>query len=330
MSKPVNKTAIGVFTVVAALLLFACVVFFGSFSFGKKSARYVVYIEDSANGLDIGSAVKFKGVKIGSVRAIDMRLAGQRPGAIAIPVIIEIDNIPGEEDFDDYDDDKFDELIRLGLRARTQFTSVVTGLLYIDLDFVPGSPIVFRGNKNVIDLPEIPTVPSNTGQMMKSVSAILQDLATADFTGLSARLRSAVARAETGISKIEFKKINDNVVRLTGAAADIVESPELQETIVAAQRLVADIDTLSNKISGQVDPVSEEIKTSLADLRATLVEIGAAAGDFRGLVSPERGGTLARELDGAVTQIDDAARAVRALAEYLHVNLSVPDDAPAK
>jgi len=325
MSKPVNKTAIGAFAVTTALLLFACVIFFGNFSFGERSSLYVIYLEDSVNGLDIGSAVKFKGVKVGSVRAIDMRLDGQHPSALAVPVIIEINNVPGDETAK-YNGERLNVLIQQGLRARTQFTSVVTGLLYIDLDFLPETPIIFRGNRAVIDLQEIPTVTSNSGQMMRAVSAILQDLSTVNFSALSAQLRSAIARVETSLGEIEFGKINDNVVRLTDSAAGIVGDPELKAVVANANRLLKDLDEISDNISGQIDPVSSEIKTSLTALRSTLDEIDSALGDFRALISPERGGTVEQELSGALVQIDEAARAVRALAEYLHIALAAPSD----
>lgn len=324
MSKPVNKTAIGAFTVVAALLLFACVIFFGKFSFGERSARYVVYLEDSVNGLDIGSAVKFKGVKIGSVRAIDMRLEGQHTSALAVPVIIEINTIPGEEGAPTYDSERLRRLIQQGLRARTQFTSVVTGLLYIDLDFLPETPIIFRGNKNVIDLPEIPTVASNSGQMMRAVSTILQDLSAANFAALSAQLKSSLAQVEKNLAEIDFEKINENVVRLTNSAATIAEDPDLKAVVANANRLLKDLDAISVDISEQIDPLSTEVKTSLTDLRTTLDEIDGTLSDFRALISPERGGTVGQELSNALVQIDEAARTIRALAEYLHIVLAAP------
>lgn len=329
MSKPINKTAIGAFVFVFAVLLFACVVFFGNISFSKNTTQYVIYLEDSVNGLDIGSAVKFKGVQVGSVKSIRMHLEGQRTDDLSIPVIIEINNSFDGETSEHFDEAQLAEVIRQGLRARLQLTSVVTGLLYVDLDFLPGTPVVLRGNRKVIDLPEIPTISSNTAQMMKAVTVILQDLSEANFSALSEQMRETVKRIDDGLACIEFGKINDNVVRLTDSAADLLESPELKDTIVYVNRLLKDIDALSANLSGQIDPVAQELKTSLTELRSTLTEINAAIHGFQKSLTL-RQGSLGQEFGDTLVQINDAARAVRALAEYLQVNLySAKEKAPA-
>lgn len=321
MSKPVNKTAVGAFSVVFVLLLFVCVVAFGTFSFGSQSTRFVVYLEDSVNGLDIGSAVKFKGVKIGSVRRIHLNFTGQQPESLAVPVEIEIDGEFDGEDAETFQRDHLAGIIERGLRARVQLTSVVTGLLYVDLDFFPGTPAVFRGNRKIIDLPEIPTVQSNTAQLMKAVSTILGDVANADFASLSAQLKKTLERVDAGVSEIEFKKINDNVVRLTDSAATILEDPELKTTIANLNRLIAAVDALSQQVSAQVDPIARELQTSLVQLRATLTEISGAVRNFQNLLTPQQGGSIAMEVGDLLVQINDATRAVRALAEYLQENL---------
>ncbi len=323
MSKPVSKTAIGAFVVIFAVLLFACVVFFGRASFGNDSAQYVIYLRDSVNGLDIGSAVKFKGVKVGSVKAVNLHLEGQRSDDLAVPVIIEIEHSPATEG---YNREHLLEAIRLGLRARVQLTSIVTGLLYVDLDFFPGTIAVFRGNPNVIDLPEIPTIPSNTTELMNAVSTILKDVSAADFAGLSAQLRETAKRLECGISEIEFKRINDNVVRITDSAATILEDPELRRLATNVNALICEIDTLSASVSAQAEPVAQEIRTSLAELRATLSEIGGAVSAFRTSFSPKQG-ALGQEFGDALVQVNDAARAVRALADRLQTEISASKEA---
>lgn len=323
MSKPVNKTAVGAFVVVFAALLFACVVFFGRMSFGQRSSQYVIYLQDSVNGLDIGSAVKFKGVKVGSVKSVKLHLEGQRADDLSVPVIIEIEHSSGAAD---YDREKLLEAIRLGLRARLQVTSVVTGLLYVDLDFFPGTVAVFRGGPDIIDLPEIPTIPSNTTEMMNAVSTILKDVSSADFSGLSAQLRGTAKRLESGLAEIEFKKINDNVVRITDSAATILEDPELRLLAANVNALIREIDALSASVSGQAEPVAKEIRTSLFELRDTLSEIGATVSAFQTALSPNQG-SLGQEFSDAIVQINDAARSVRALADYLQAHLSADGNA---
>lgn len=328
MSHSSNKTAIGIFTVVFGIILIASVIFFGKYSFNRDKTEYVIYFEDSLNGLDVGSAVKFKGVKVGSVKSIKMNITGNSAEDLSVPVVIEIDhgnaNTPGEN----LPHEKLDDAILQGLRARLQLTSIVTGLLYVDLDFMPGTPIILRHPKHHPTLPEIPAIPSNTSQMMKAVSTILQDLSEAKFSELSAQLKQTAGRISAGLAEIEFEKINGNVVRITESAASLLEAPELKNILVNADRLICDIDKLSNGLTEQLSPLTGEIKLSLYELRTTLAEISAATQNFRTLVAPDQG-SLGQEFSDVLIQINDAARAVRALADFLQVQISSGEKMPS-
>lgn len=327
MSHSSNKTAIGIFTVVFGVLLVASIIFFGKFSFNRDKTQFVIYFSDSLNGLDVGSAVKFKGVKVGSVKRIRMQLDGSRAEDLSVPVVIEVDHANTSTPSENLTGEKLDAAILQGLRARLQLTSVVTGLLYVDLDFMPGTPIILHREAEAFGIPEIPTVPSNTSQMMKAVSTILQDLSNAKFSELSAQLKQTAERINRGLAEIEFKKINDNVVRLTDTAAGLLEDPELKSAIANTNRLIRNIDELSAGIAGQIDPAAREVKRSLAELRSTLSEINLAVQNFRALVSP-RQGSVGQEFGETLVQINDAARAVRALAEFLQVQISAGEKPP--
>lgn len=330
MSYPTNKTAIGAFVAVFATLLVIAVIFFGKFSLTRDKAQFVIYFEDSLNGLDIGSAVKFKGVKVGSVKSIKMNFANRELSDLAVPVVIEVDYSKESISASEFKQDRLEAAIREGLRARLQLTSVVTGLLYVDLDFIPNSPIILHGNPPGITTPEIPALPSNTAQMMKAVSTILEDLSSANIAGLSAQLQQTAIELKHGLSQIEFKKINDNVVRLTDSAASILEDPELKTLVTNLNRLVVEIDALSTSVAGQVDPLANEIKTSLTELKTTLTEISETVVAVQSSMTPGQG-SIGQEFHAALIQINEAARAVRALADYLQVNL-VSDEpvAPTK
>jgi paraquat-inducible protein B len=73
MSKPANKTIIGIFVVGAIALAVVALVVLGSGKFFKKTFRAVCYFEGSVGGLNIGAPVIFRGVKIGSVANVILR-----------------------------------------------------------------------------------------------------------------------------------------------------------------------------------------------------------------------------------------------------------------
>ena len=92
MSKPANKTLIGVFVIVAIGLVVGAILILGSGRFFRHYPKYVMYFESSVKGLSIGSPVVFRGVKVGSVTDISMDF-NPSDLSILIPVYVEL----GEE-----------------------------------------------------------------------------------------------------------------------------------------------------------------------------------------------------------------------------------------
>lgn len=156
MSKKANKTAVGLFVVVALLLFMAGMVVFGSSLFFKQTRKYVLYFDGSVNGLSIGAPVIFRGVKLGIVKDITL-VYDLETKNVLLPVVIEIEkgHIKGAPDF--VQAGGGEALIDMGVKAKLEVQSYVTGQLFIALDFFPERPAVFRGGKT--EHAELPTMP---------------------------------------------------------------------------------------------------------------------------------------------------------------------------
>ena len=72
MSAPSNHWKLGLFVVVGVGLFLALLVALGASSLKKESVEYATYFDESVQGLDVGSPVKFRGVTIGNVSEIDV------------------------------------------------------------------------------------------------------------------------------------------------------------------------------------------------------------------------------------------------------------------
>ena len=145
MNKKISPTLIGAFVIGAIALLVIAIIVFGSGRLFKQTREFVLYFETSVNGLRVGAPVKFKGVEIGSVKNIVLQLEKDTQVA-RIPVIIEIDleklTARGAAGTIAEDREAFRKAITdLGLRGQLLMESLVTGLLYVGLDFFPGTPV---------------------------------------------------------------------------------------------------------------------------------------------------------------------------------------------
>ena len=89
MNKKISPTMIGAFVLGAVALIVIAILVFGSGRLFRQTRDFVLYFDNSVNGLRIGAPVKIKGVEIGSVK--DIRLQLEKSKELKIPVIIEID-----------------------------------------------------------------------------------------------------------------------------------------------------------------------------------------------------------------------------------------------
>ena len=129
MGKRINPATVGAFVLGAIGLILAAVVVFGSGSLFRKTHEFVIYFGGDINGLRVGAPVKFKGVEIGAVKRIKLRLEqdvnrdnGQLRADVRIPVIIELDEEKivshGGTAIDLDDPHTVPNLIREGMRAQ--------------------------------------------------------------------------------------------------------------------------------------------------------------------------------------------------------------------
>jgi paraquat-inducible protein B len=159
MSIKPNKTVIGIFVVAALTLLFVAIVVFGPGDLFKRTNKFVLYFDGSVKGLAVGAPVMFRGVSIGTVKDISL-IYDAKAGTIMLPVIVEIEQgrIKGAPSFGEADGDK--KMIALGLRAKLEVQSFLTGQLMIAFDFYPERPAQLRGIlKQYPELPTLPTTP---------------------------------------------------------------------------------------------------------------------------------------------------------------------------
>jgi paraquat-inducible protein B len=323
MSQKANTSLIGAFVIGGFVLAITAIMLFGAERFDTRRTQLVLYFEDSINGLDIGSPVKFKGVTIGKVSQVLIRAPGQKEGDNAVPVIVELNNklLERRGVIDQLSNkEEVGAAVKKGLRAKLQQLSFITGLLYVELDFYPDAPMKAHDGAKDNGMIEIPTAPSQIGTLVRAVQNTLEKLARIDYSAIGERVNSILGRVDAGVAQVDFDRIGKGVTGVTDAAQDLLRDKNIRESAANLSGALEDFKKLSGKLSGQVDPLSAELKKTTEQARATLARIESAAENLRLVTQPGTG--LRRELDAAVIQIGDAARSIRSLSDFLERNPS--------
>lgn len=327
MSKKANPTAIGLFIVIGLVLGVTALVVFSSGKWFSKQQRFILYFDASLKGLNPGAPVKLRGVTIGSV--VDVLIAhNQKTNDFAMPVIIEINQDLLQAKSDRYvavgSRPKFEEFVQRGLRGQLDAESLVTGVLYVELQVMRDAPPpVFH--QLMLEYPEIPTVPS-------TIQELLANLASFDLPGLSEKLNKVLDRLDKTISELDVRQMSTGVTNLLASLDRVVSSPDLSNSLAGLRLTLDDTRALIQKLDGRVNPLADSVTNTLNEAQRTLAEMRRSVENLGGVLSPNA--PLQSELTSTLEQLGSAARAITDLADFLkrHPNalISGKKNSPAK
>jgi len=329
MSKQANKTVIGIFVVGAIALVVVAIVVLGSGKFFKQTLKAVCYFEGSVGGLNIGAPVVFRGVKIGSVSDVVLRLDPSKL-IFTIPVYIEIE--PDKFTVTGPRPKKIGQnlpaLIDRGLRATLEMQSIVTGQMQVGLDFYPDKPAKFAEFKTDTSTPEIPTIPTPMQELTKKIEKIpidkiFEKLSSA-LEGIDKLVKSPEipeAIRSVNLALADVRKLTQNVDGQVGPLASdvrkLVQNADGKVTGLASSldETVKEVRGVVKRVDNGIDPLVAGIEKTIKSAEATLTAAQKTVQEIQ--TSTGENSTLAYELNKTLEETTALARSIRVLADYL-------------
>ncbi|RDK00823.1 intermembrane transport protein PqiB [Paraburkholderia lacunae] len=224
--------------------------------------RYVLNFKESVRGLTVGAPIDFRGIVIGEVSAINTHFD---PAARAFSIPVEVTIFPERLiSRDEWQSQKgqisserkefADYLVSKGLRAQLRTASLLTGQLYIAIDFFSSAP------KAKMDwskkTPELPTVPGNLQGLQESITSLVAKLNEIPFDGISKDLRKTLGDADTLLNTIN---------------TDI--APDAKATLAAAREAL----TSANRTLQSDSPLQQSTAETMRELSRAAVSIRSLA-----------------------------------------------------
>jgi paraquat-inducible protein B len=321
MNRKISPTLIGGFVAGALILLVIAVIAFGSGQLFRKTREFVLFFDSSVNGLRIGAPVKVRGVEIGAVKDIRFQLA-EGTQMNKIPVIVEIDldklTSRGAKAATAEDVKSFRQVIvERGLRGQLMTESLVTGLVYVGLDFFPGSPInLVQNTDHDHKYPEIPTMPSYLEQAQDTATKILAKLEEVDFKGLLDSAKNAV----DGVSRL----VNSPAIESSLKSLERT-MPKIDQAVVEIRKMTTGLDSNITVLSANLQQTSDAAREAMQQAAlamkqtdAALKEAEAAMTNIRGISDPES--VTFYEIDRSLREVSAAARSLRLLTNSVERN----------
>jgi paraquat-inducible protein B len=311
MAKRVSSAAIGGFVAASLALIVLVIVVVGSGKLFQRPVRFVCMFQGNVNGLRVGAPVKFRGVQIGTVEEIRLRLSPSegelRPGLkqLELPVIIGIDRSLLQQQGGTgraLSGTGLADLLARGLSAQLATESLLTGLLYVDLDLRPKTPGTFVLVPNSGSLREIPTVPTTLEAMQKQATEAIAKLDALDLNGLV----NSTTNAANSISRLADSS------DLRATLASLKETvPELNQTIKEARVAMGDMKE-------KLIPLMVSLQTNSEHANATMKQTTQTLDELQAILEPDS--PLSVHLNEALDQLANTTRSVGELTDYLQRN----------
>ena len=335
MSEQTSKTVIGGFVIGALVIAVIGVLVLGSGKFFQKTDRYVVFFEGSQKGLDVGSPVVFRGVRIGTVSKITLRF-DSKTSTTYIPVLIEIEPDRFEVEGPVIEREPgagMRELINNGMRAQLLTESLVTGSLMVALDFFPDTPIKLVGKEP--GYIEIPTIPSPIEEFAKEITQLpIQELFAKLIAAVDA-IKELAENPEIGetihtikLSMDDVRSLVENIDRqvdsLAASAKETIGDyghlaknvdKEVGPLVSDARTAIKDYDKLARNIDRRVGPLFADVSEAVKSANSALKRAENAIKSIQDQTSDKS--VMANELRTALRELSSASRSIRVWADYL-------------
>jgi paraquat-inducible protein B len=254
--------------------------------------RVRMVFNQSLRGLVAGAPVDLLGVEIGSVRSVSLQY-DERTHHLPGEVIADIyprrlgavrDQFKGPEGTRRRATDRLfmKSLVEGGLRAQMRTGNLLTGQLFVALDFVPkASPATLDPSAEVAT---IPTVPGAFSDLQPQLAAIIGRLGKVKFDEIGGDLQQTLKGATAATAQLR-----DTLAHAGSAIQQL--SPEAQRTLTEVQQTLVRLQATLDSAQGTLATLDRNVTRSDAPLQ--------------------------RSAGQALLEVQRAAQALRVLGDYL-------------
>jgi phospholipid/cholesterol/gamma-HCH transport system substrate-binding protein len=232
MVRHLSSRALGLFVTVGVILGVAAIIWVGASKYFEKGDRYVTFFNESVQGLQQDSAVKYRGVDVGRVEGI--RVA---PDNRLIEVVMKI---------------RLREEVEKNNVAYLRVVGI-TGIVFIELDRRdPEEPDLSPRIDFASEYPIIPSRPSQLRQIFSGIDEIVEKIKQVDLEGLSKSITHSAKAAEDLLAGPRTQKVLANLESI---------SVNLDQTMARVEKITAE---------GNLEGIVGETRAALVEARSLI------------------------------------------------------------
>src|SRR6267142_3759989 len=277
---------IGLFVISATVLAVIGIIVLGVGSVFQRTALVETYIEESVQGLDVGSPMKFRGVLVGKVEEITLTSAVYDTKRRYVLVRVDITSNLFQFPLADPNDPSFKSELERGFRVRLAAQGL-TGVAYLEADYLDPE----RNPPLEIDwqpyYPYIPSTRSRITQLSEAVERILRNFSDIDIAQLSQTIDKSLVAMTKLAENANLDKIGAqanallNELRETNRQINtLVSNPELKTTIADASATAGRARQIIERAEKPVNQMLTDLPQATESLSRLVKRLDSVATDL--------------------------------------------------
>ena len=263
MASKTTKFSVGIFVIVGLFLGVAFILYFGFSDLLKEGTLYAAYFDESVQGLDKDSAVKYRGVTVGRVESINVA-----PDDTLIEVILNTE-----------------ENIKLEENIVAQLKPVgITGIMFVELDRIQDDEQMISPTLSFKPrYPVLKTKPSELKKTFDTLENILNQINSLDIKGISDRSILTLDNLNKTISDLQMDEISSNIQATFNRFHQIIDPAQWEALMKTTQSAGKSLDALILNMNrtvmtadGAIGRVDGIIRQNEADLTRAIQNFTAS------------------------------------------------------
>jgi len=248
MASQKTKFVVGLFLVCGIGIALLAFIWLGMSRYFEKGRYFVTYFNESVQGLDKDSPVKYRGVSVGRVHSISVA-----PDSKLVKVVLKIET--GMV----LDTDMVAQLKSVG----------ITGSVFVELDQKKKNepdrspPLSFPS-----EYPIVASKPSELGEILRGIDDILNKIKALDLEGISAKIKSNLDTIETTVQEANVKGLSRKIERSLDQLNQILDGHQWDKILASTQETIR----AANEFFVKGNATLTQVETALSQARGVIAD----------------------------------------------------------
>jgi paraquat-inducible protein B len=205
-----------------------------------------------------------------------------------------------------------DKAVESGFRAKMDFESLISGQLFIALDFYKdATPPQLHQEANNENVLEIPPETSDIEAILANLTKAIGNIGSVDFASLAAELQGVLKSAHDSIEAMHLDQLGPSLDKAASSISNLANGEEVRSALASVR---TSFDQLTTTLKS-LNPAVGDLKPTLEQARAALTNLQKSTAELNQVLKPDS--TLRYQLDSSLSGINAAAGAIQQLADFL-------------